>query len=209
MLYSLLPTVLLSFATIVTPVTSAAVRQGVALDTTVAVTAAHSLSLDLRSGGSVKITGSSDKTVRIRVTENGRDCADCHVELAQTSQGIQLLSSRTATNGTVATLQFEIQVPEHFDLDVTSAGGEVQIEGVDGAIKGQTQSGALTLRRLSGAVDLQTMRGDITLRESYVSGRVHTVGGRVLLEDVTGTVNGSSASGKVTERRVTRPDGAS
>ncbi|MDB4883242.1 MAG: hypothetical protein JWL95_2008, partial [Gemmatimonadetes bacterium] len=116
-----------------------------------------------------------------------------------------LRSRRTSLDASPAQLRFEIEVPKHFNLDLASAGGEVQIEGVDGEIKGQTQSGALNLRRLSGAVDLQTMRGDVTLRESYVSGRVRTVGGKVLLEDVTGTVDGSSQNGKVIERRVTRP----
>jgi len=207
MLSSLLPSVLFSIATTVTPVATQATAN-VALDTTVAVTAAHSLALDLKTGGSVKITGGVDKVVRIHVTENGRECTDCKVELEQTSDGIQLRSRRTAMSGSPANLVFEIEVPAHFDLDVTSAGGEMQIEGVDGQIKGATESGALTLRRLSGAIDLQTARGDITLRESYVSGRVHTLGGRVLLEDVTGNVDGSSASGKVTERRVTRVDSA-
>ena len=80
----------------------------------------------------------------------------------------------------------------------------MRIEGVDGTIKGSTESGGLELRRLSGSVDLETKRGDVTLRESFVSGRVHTVGGRVLLEDVSGTVAGSSGKGRVIERRVQR-----
>jgi hypothetical protein len=136
------------------------------------------------------------------VTENGRACGDCGVQLDQGADGIQVHSTRPAADG--AQLRFEIEVPEHFDLDLASAGGGVSIEGVDGTIKGLTQSGELELRRLSGTVDLETKNGDVTLRESYVSGRVHTVGGRVLLEDVSGTVAGSSAKGKVVERRVQR-----
>lgn len=172
----------------------------IALDTTVAITAATRLSLDLKSGGSVKITGGSDKVVRVRVTEGGRECKDCNVQLEQTSQGLQVRSDRAAG----AQLRFEIEVPNHFDVDLTSAGGEVQIEGVDGAIKGQTESGALMLRRLSGEVDLQTKRGDVTLKESYVSGRVASGNGKVLLEDVSGSVQGTAQGGKVIERRVTR-----
>ncbi|PYP77696.1 MAG: hypothetical protein DMD35_14155 [Gemmatimonadetes bacterium] len=140
--------------------------------------------------------------VRIRVTEEGRACGDCGVQIEQRSDGIQVHSTRPGTAG--AELRFEIEVPEHFDLDLTSAGGAVRIEGVDGAIKGSTGSGGLELRRLSGSVDLETRNGDVTLRESYVSGRVHTLGGRVLLEDVSGTVAGTSGKGKVIERRVQR-----
>jgi hypothetical protein len=202
MLYTLLASALVSASSHVAPAAAPAVAPRVLLDTAVAAPVAKRLSLDLRAGGSVRIVGAQDKVVRIRVTEDGRACGDCGVQLDQGSDGIQVHSTRPATNG--AQLRFEIEVPEHFDLDLNSAGGAVTIEGVDGTIKGLTESGELQLRRLSGTVDLETKNGDVTLRESYVNGRVHTVGGRVLLEDVSGTVAGSSAKGKVVERRVQR-----
>ena len=202
MLHTLLASALLSAATHAEPLATPAAQPRVLLDTAVAAPVAKRLSLDLRNGGAVRIVGSQDKVVRIRVTEDGRACGDCGVQLDQSSEGIVLRSTRRGSGG--AQLQFEIEVPEHFDLDLTSAGGGVRIEGVDGTIKGSTEAGALELRRLSGSVDLETKRGDVTLRESYVSGRVHTVGGRVLLEDVSGSVAGTSAKGKVTERRVQR-----
>jgi hypothetical protein len=202
MLHTLLASALLSAAAHAEPLASPAAQPRVLLDTAVAAPVAKRLSLDLRNGGAVRIVGSQDKVVRIRVTEDGRACGDCGVQLDQSNEGIVLRSTRPGAGG--AQLRFEIEVPEHFDLDLTSAGGGVRIEGVDGTIKGSTEAGALELRRLSGSVDLETKRGDVTLRESYVSGRVHTVGGRVLLEDVSGTVAGTSAKGKVTERRVQR-----
>src|SRR5215207_1007729 len=169
MMFLLLPTTLLSVVAHVAPATRDVPPQGARLDTALAITAATRLSLDLKSGGAVKITGGSDnKVVRVRVTDGGRECKDCNVELAQTNEGIQVRSTRA--NGAPSQLRFEIEVPSHFDVDVASAGGEVQIEGVDGTIKGQTESGALNLRRISGEVDLQTMRGDVVLKESYVSG---------------------------------------
>ena len=201
MLNLLLPTAVL-YVSSVTPVERALPPQGATFDTTVAVMSATSLSLDLRTGGSVKISGGADRVVRVRVTDGGRPCDDCRVELEHTSQGIQLRSHRASPAGAPSPLRFEIEVPQHFDVDLSSAGGEVQIEGVDGTIKGQTESGALTLRRLSGSVDLQTKRGDVTLRESYVSGRVRTVGGKVLMEDVTGAVEASTQDGNVIKRRV-------
>jgi hypothetical protein len=202
MLHSLLASTLLSAAAHVSPVATPVVPLRVLLDTAVAAPVAKRLSLDLRNGGAVRIVGGQDKVVRIRVTEDGRACGDCGVQLDQGSEGIVIHSTRAGAGG--AELRFEIEVPEHFDLDLTSAGGAVNIEGVDGTIKGSTESGGLELRRLSGSVDLETKRGDVTLRESYVSGRVHTVGGRVLLEDVSGSVAGTSAKGKVIERRVQR-----
>jgi hypothetical protein len=202
MLHTLLASALLSATAQVVPVPTRALSSHVMLDTAMAAPVAKRLTLDLRAGGSVRIVGSQDKVVRIRVTESGRACGDCGVQLEQGTDGIQVHSTRPSAGG--AELRFEIAVPEHFDLDLSSAGGAVSIEGVDGTIKGTTEKGELELRRLSGTVDLETKSGDVTLRESYVNGRVHTVGGRVLLEDVSGTVAGSSAKGKVIERRVQR-----
>ena len=202
MLHTLLASALVTASAHAAPVALPAAPERVLLDTAVAAPVAKRLTLDLRAGGSGRIVGAQAKVVRIRVTENGRACGDCGVQLDQGADGIQVHSTRPAASG--EQLRFEIEVPEHFDLDLTSAGGAVSIEGVDGTIKGLTESGELELRRLSGNVDLETKNGDVTLRESYVSGRVHTVGGRVLLEDVSGTVAGSSANGKVVERRVQR-----
>ena len=201
MLHTLLATALVAAATDVTPVTARLDRSSTRLDTALAVPAAKRLTLDLRTGGEVKIVGSQTTVVRIRVTQDGRDCGDCGVELQQGAEGMKISSAQPVAG---SALRFEIEVPEQFDLDLASTGGAIRIEGVGGTIKGATESGALELQRLSGDVDLQTKRGDVVLRESYVSGRVHTVGGRVLLEDVSGSVTGSSAKGTVIERRVQR-----
>ena len=201
MLHTLIASALVSAAAHVTPVALPAALPRVLLDTAVAAPVAKHLTLDLRSGGSVRITGGQDKVVRIRVTDAGRPCGECGVQLEQGTDGIKVKSASGAAG---TKLDFEIEVPEQFDVDLSSAGGQVQIEGVAGTIKGSTESGSLDLKRLSGAVDLETKRGDVTLRESYVSGRVHTVGGKVTLEDVSGTVAGSTGKGKVIERRVQR-----
>jgi hypothetical protein len=204
MMHALVTTALLTALANAAPVPQTMLADAstrVALDTALAAPAAKRLTLDLTSGGTVKITGSQDKVVHIRVTENGRACGDCGVRLEDGGDGVKVHSTRPAAEGA---LRFEIEVPEHFDVQLASAGGEVQIEGVDGEIKGETASGALDLLRLSGTVDLVTKRGDVTLRQSYVSGRVHTNDGRVLLEDVGGNVAGSSQDGKVIERRVER-----
>jgi hypothetical protein len=204
MMHALVTTALLTALANAAPVPQTMLADAstrVALDTALAAPAAKRLTLDLTSGGTVKITGSQDKVVHIRVTENGRACGDCGVRLEDGGDGVKVHSTRPAAEGA---LRFEIEVPEHFDVQLASAGGEVQIEGVDGEIKGETASGALDLLRLSGTVDLVTKRGDVTLRQSYVSGRVHTNDARVLLEDVGGNVAGSSQDGKVIERRVER-----
>jgi len=182
---------------------------GVPLDTTLAVASRAHLAVDLGTGGVVRITGAEAKTIRVHVSERGRHCADCVVTVAHTGPAVHVRIQRGAVAGAPADLQVEIDVPIQCNVELSSAGGPVEIEGLDGTLSGAMQSGALSLRRISGAVDLQTRRGDVTLRESYVSGSLRTLEGRVLFEDVGGSVVGTSAKGRVILRRVERADSRS
>ena len=181
----------------------------VPLDTTLVVATRAHLAVDLGTGGVVRIIGAEAKTIRVHVTERGRHCAECVVTLAHTGPAVHVRIERGSATGAPADLQVEIDVPIQCDVELSSAGGPVEIEGIDGTLSGAAQSGTLSLRRISGAVDLQTRRGDVTLRESYVSGSLRTLEGRVLFEDVGGSVVGTSAKGRVILRRVERTDSRS
>lgn len=173
-------------------------------DTTLAAPTTTNVALALEAGGTVRIVGGDAKVVRVKVTDRGRDCADCVVAVTNARDRIEVRTARTRAVGSPADLQVQIEVPMQTNVTLTSAGGEVDIEGIDGTVSGTTEFGALHLLRLSGPLLLETKRGDVTLRQSYVRGRVHTNDGRVLLEDVGGNVRGTSAHGIVIERRVER-----
>jgi len=180
--------------------------RSIPFDTTLAVAATPTLSIDLETGGAIRIIGGTSKVVRVHVSERGRLCADCSVAVTHGGTSVQVKTRRGTPNGRGANLEVEIEVPVQCNIELSSVGGGVEIEGIDGTLSGVTHSGALTLRRISGAVELQTRRGDVTLRESYVSGALRTLDGRVLFEDVGGSVVGASARGRVILRRVERAD---
>src|SRR5689334_13467066 len=176
----------------------------VPFDTTIAVHRMEGLALNLESGGKVQIVGGDSKVVRVVVTDHGRHCADCIVAVSPLRNGLDVRTGRTHDAGTPADLQIRVEVPTQTNILLTSAGGQVEIEGIDGYVSGTTDFGAVHLVRLSGAVKIETKRGDVTLRQSYVRGSVHTNAGGVLLEDVGGDVQGTTSRGRVTERRVER-----
>ena len=175
-------------------------------DTTLVVATSARLAVDVGTGGAIRIIGGESKTIGVHVSERGRHCAECVVTIAHTGGAVQVRIRRGTNGGAPADLQIEIDVPVQSAIELASAGGPVEIEGIDGTLSGSTQSGPLSLRRISGAVELQTRRGDVTLRESYVSGNLRTLDGRVLFEDVGGSVVGTSAKGRVILRRVERAD---
>lgn len=178
--------------------------RSIPFDTTLVAAATPTLSIDLETGGAIRIVGGTSKVVRVHVTEPARACTDCAIAVTHSGTSVQVRTRRGVANGRLANVQLEIEVPVQCNVDVSSAGGAVEIEGIDGTLTGMTQGGELNLRRISGAVELQTRRGDITLRESYVRGTLRTLEGRVLFEDVGGRVEGESAKGRVIKRRVER-----
>src|SRR6478672_5401482 len=174
----------------------------VPFDTTISVTRLAGVALSLEAGGRVRIVGGDMKTVRVQVTDHGKHCADCIVAVSQMGNAISVRTGRSRTPRELADLQIQVDVPTQTNILLTSAGGQVEIEGIDGFVSGTTDSGALQLSHLSGAIKLETRRGDVTLRQSYVRGTVHTDDGRVLMEDVSGDVQGTTSKGRVVERRV-------
>ena len=205
-MFSVLELLLLFVAGIQAAIRADTTTHPVPFDTTLAVSTAARLALDVGTGGAIRIIGGESKTIGVHVSERGRHCTECVVTVAHAGPDVSVRIRRGATTGAPPDLQVEIDVPIQCAIELSSAGGPVEIEGIDGTLSGATQAGALTLRRISGAVELQTRRGDVTLRESYVSGSLRTLDGRVLFEDVGGSVMGTSARGRVIMRRVERAD---
>jgi hypothetical protein len=201
---SLVPGVLLQLLVTTPALAHPAARTGLPYDTTVAAPQFASVALDLRAGGDVTVVGGSSRIVRVHVTDRSHRCEDCVVSVTHGPDGVRVSTSRSGSPGVPADLLVELEVPTQTSIVLSSAGGAVDVEGVDGTLSGTTEFGALRLRRLSGAVQLETKRGDVTLRESYVKGQLHTGAGRVQLEDVAGGVKATSANGRVIERRVER-----
>jgi DUF4097 and DUF4098 domain-containing protein YvlB len=170
--------------------------------------AGERLTLDLRTGGDLHITGGDADEVRVRARDRRGNCDDCVFWLERDEHGVTLVSrhQEERRRNRSTSLTFEVTVPRRYDVRLSSPGGAVQIRDVEGDLRGTTAGGALNLSGLRGTLDLRTMGGGVTLRGSEVDGRVHTMGGAVLIEDVVGNVRGSTMGGAVTQRRVTRRD---
>jgi len=209
MLHVLSSFVTLAQLAIVPTITRVAPLRTIPLDTTITAAKLSGVAVNLEAGGTVHIVGGTSNVVRVQVTDHGKRCDDCIVTVTQLQNAISVRTGRANTAAAPsADLQIQIDVPTQTNILLTSAGGQVEIEGIDGFVSGETEFGALHLLRLSGAVRLETKRGDVTLRQSYVKGSVHTNAGRVLLEDVNGDIQGTSSNGGVIERRVERVSAA-
>jgi len=165
------------------------------------------LSLDLSCGGLIDISAARENKVRVEVIFKKTDEKDW--EIIYTPQGDELRIECRAKVKDHQSPAFRIQVPQKFNLELKTMGGDITITGVSGTMTGRTQGGSLVFNKLKGALQMKTMGGDIDLRDSEVDGEVTTMGGRISIENVIGDIKGHSMGGNVVYRNVRKREGDS
>jgi beta-lactamase regulating signal transducer with metallopeptidase domain len=160
------------------------------------------LTLDLKTGGRIIMTGWDRQEVSVRALLRGRDWRATKVTLEPSASGALLASEFTASGSNQSSSHvFEIKVPRSYNAALSSAGGSVSIAGVDGSFRGQTGGGEINIEKVNGNVDIQTGGGDVHVSDSHVDGNVSTGGGVVRIEGVTGNIIGESGSGPVIQSK--------
>ncbi|HMJ19252.1 MAG TPA: M56 family metallopeptidase [Gemmatimonadaceae bacterium] len=159
---------------------------------------AGTLTLNLKTGGAVIIKGWDKPEVSVRVSLGGRDWRETEVSLRPSGGGARLESAyRVRSNSQSSAHHFEVSVPHNYNVRISSAGGSLSIESVDGTFTGQTGGGEINIQRANGEVDIQTGGGEVHVSNSRLNGSVSTGGGIVRIEGVTGNLTGNSGSGPV------------
>jgi len=113
-------------------------------------------------------------------------------------------------------LNFEIQVPERFNLDVetqggnltledtlqgearlTTAGGEIHTAEITGPTKLETAGGGITLGKMDSRVEARTAGGDIRAGDINGEAVLETSGGGIVAGQINGTLRAETAGGDV------------
>lgn len=165
------------------------------------------LEVNLKSGGSINISGWDKPSVLIKVLLKGEPEEKWDFKFRKTESGVSVASRHLEKSGKAPALK--IFVPVKFNLELKTMGGGITIHYIEGDISGRTMGGKLDLKKLKGQISLKTMGGDIVLKDSDIDGRVKTFGGRVLLENVVGNIKGSSMGGNVVYKNVKPRNGKS
>ena len=164
-------------------------------ETTVAAHDGGLVRLEMPTGGGLIVHGWNESRVRMRVSLGGADWRQVRVSLEPTGNDVKL-RSRFLDGGSHSTeLYFELWVPRRSDIALSSAGGSVDIDNVSGELTGHTGGGEITIRNVGGSTSLSTGGGDIRVSDSNLDGRVTTGWGRIIVQNVTGNLRGSSPTG--------------
>lgn len=161
------------------------------------------LTIDLKTGGSIYVEGWSKDIVSAEVFTKGIDADDMVVELEQNGNDVEINSYYYDDGGNHNSgAKTVVKVPNNYNVSFSTMGGGVKLYSLNGKLKGKTMGGELDLKNLKGELDLSTMGGEIVVKDCEVNGKVHSMGGDVIVENVTGDLNAKTMGGKVKQVNV-------
>ena len=180
--------------------------------------------------GSVHVTTSDSDKVDVKVTRELRQGSAAEAKKVFEQHKIEMSSSdnevkieaenpqkRFGFNNPFNRLHvdYQIAIPSKFDIDLKTAGGNIDVadlEGkavvqtsggnlslgnIKGTLKAHTSGGHIALTKSEGDADVNTSGGDLRLGEIDGNVVAHTSGGQIILEKTKGSVKASTSGGNI------------
>ncbi len=153
-----------------------------------------SKSFNVGAGGSLVVVVVGDLTLKtsaagqVTVEALGISPQDLP-DLSMTQTGNTVRVEFQPHDGHSHNIRFDITLPDHFDVDLKTAGGDINVNGnLTGKIVGKTAGGDIKVGNVDGSTNLSTAGGDINAGK---------VGGDVVLKTAGGDIHLDSAEGRV------------
>jgi DUF4097 and DUF4098 domain-containing protein YvlB len=147
------------------------------------------------SGGDIAINTWEKNEVSVRV--EGIDDDDLEdLEISQSDNTVRVdFHPHWGFSGDA---RFDIRMPQEFDADVRTSGGNIDLRGiVKGRVKGTTSGGDVTTGDVDGMVTLRTSGGDVQVGAVSGETEVSTSGGNIRVKKVGKSFKASTAGGDI------------
>jgi len=154
--------------------------------------------------GNVSIIGSEVNEVSVRVIARGSDeqLRRFDVTFDQEGNTVKVKGKTKHSrfrffNNNWLDIQFEIQVPKSFNLNLNTSGGNIEIQNMKGQINGETSGGNLDITDIEGNVKLSTSGGNVDVRKAKGEFDLETSGGNMYAESVDGSLRMETSGGNI------------
>ena len=152
------------------------------------------------SSGNIEITGWDKNEVHVKILGNKKAEDKVKFSFFNSDERVEIeakydWSLFMAVKG--VRLQFQIQVPNKFNLECQTAGGNVNTDGVDGNMILKTSGGNLYLANLNGEIAATTSGGQITFTNLAGEMDLTTSGGNIYGDNFSGKLQTSTSGGNI------------
>jgi hypothetical protein len=128
-----------------------------ALEREIPVRSGGLIEFDLKTGGDITIIGWSSESVQVSADLSGSSSDNVDVTVEEKDGGVLIRSRFTEDRKRQSSsVELEVRVPSVSDVKISSTGGGISIDGVEGTFSGKTMGGKLNrrcLRRRQGHID--------------------------------------------------------
>jgi len=149
--------------------------------------------------GDVKIISGVKQEVYVKIL--GNDNAKEYYEYSSKNDGgnisIEVRLKKSAGILNNVELKAEIMLPSEFNVNVTTAGGDINLSGISGITKLTTAGGDIKCDNINGKSDLTTAGGDIKCDNIKGNIEANTSGGDIKIKCSDGSIEAKTSGGDV------------
>jgi len=98
-------------------------------------------------------------------------------------------------------VRWNIRVPAHYNIDVKTSGGSIDLADLGGKVDAHTSGGWIKTGRIAGPANLKTSGGSITVNGARGDVVAHTSGGSITIGETAGPVEAKTSGGSITISR--------
>lgn len=134
--------------------------------------------------GDISVTPWNKSEVYIKVTGNENAAEKFDYEFNANSEEVKIIAEKKEGWNWFSNinLHFEIKVPENFNIDANTSGGDIRVGGIKGDISLKTSGGDIQGDRIAGNFSAKTSGGDIKIFSGDAKISAATSGGDIDLE---------------------------
>ena len=158
-------------------------------------------SIEISSWTKNEVQVTVEKRSKITVEDRVRRAFDdIEVKTEKRDNDVRIIVDRSKSHrrNRVA-VKITVQVPEHYNLDLESSGGDIEIEDLRGDVRARSSGGDVVMGNIREAtVDVRTSGGDIRLESGDVDTRMTTSGGDIQIGNAKGRTEARTSGGDIT-----------
>lgn len=166
------------------------------LEQSIPIAPGGTLSIEL-DAGSIEIETHDEARVEIDARASG--WGEMKFELEHDENEVELVGSfggwLSGLGG--GRVRVRARVPEHFDLNLRTSGGNIEVQDLQGDVDAETSGGTIDLKEVEGEVSAETSGGGITAQEIRGALEVKTSGGPIHVSEVSGPVQAETSGGGI------------
>lgn len=98
-------------------------------------------------------------------------------------------------------VQWNIRVPAHYNVEVKTSGGSIDLADLGGTVDARTSGGSIKTGNLAGPATLKTSGGSISIGGARGQIVAHTSGGSITVGNTDGPVEAKTSGGSITIAR--------